>query len=490
MTILPVRTARALRESNIHWAWIVTGVLCVVGSAYLVVWVPVFARQAPAARVGLTAALAILVFVLLTALALLAPRRDWFHPGGFPVAYSSLVLLGPVAYVLATGHLGRDLTASDVTSTVLLSFVLFVAGLTLGCRVRRRSHSLGPVARPVGETGFDYVFFRALGRSILVVISLVRVWEFYNTFGQPYGLGSLGYNFDRWLKIAGDVLVLVAVVFIVVGNVCLHRKVARTTDVVLFGLFAISTLATGSRGELIAPLIFTVWAYHTGVKAIGIGRLAVATTLVVVVFTAVGAYRAESNSTVSSEPASDRALVSVSTPLFITERVTQLVPNIHPYFGGSTYTAALARQLPGPIARRLFGPPGDTGAYVFRQLLGFENPNAGFGFAISAEAYLNFGLQGCFVVGLLVGLLLSVGYLMARWPPTKARHLFYGLVIATLPYAIRSDALAQIKSVLYPMLILAAGAAAARRRGRHAVATQMVRRAPPSHAEPLGARGG
>jgi hypothetical protein len=139
------------------------------------------------------------------------------------------------------------------------------------------------------------------------------------------------------------------------------------------------------------------------------------------------------------------------------------VPDSEPLRLGSTYVAALQRQLPGPIALEILGPPTDTASFELRQMLGFYDPDAGFGFSLPAEGFLNFGLVGVVGACVVTGLLLGGSY--ARRPaglPDRALHVLYPLIVASLPLSLRADAVQQIKTVLYPMVFAAVVFALAR----------------------------
>ena len=147
--------------------------------------------------------------------------------------------------------------------------------------------------------------------------------------------------------------------------------------------------------------------------------------------------------------------MAIGTPSFDVSEIVRRVPAAHDYELGSTYLAGLERRLPSPIANRLFGTPDDTGAYVFRKILGFADPNVGFGFSLPSEGYLNFGFIGSFASALLLGVVLGFAFMRQVAPPRRALHLLYPMLVSTLPLAVRSDALGQIKWILYPSLIVA-----------------------------------
>jgi hypothetical protein len=117
---------------------------------------------------------------------------------------------------------------------------------------------------------------------------------------------------------------------------------------------------------------------------------------------------------------------------------------------GSTYMAALFRQLPGPVQVALFGPPRTTGSYVYRDLIDFHDPNGRSAFSLPSESYLNYGLAGSFIVALIVGSLFGWAYRRAAAVPSKALHVLSPILVATLPLSLRGMLSCRSSSVLYP----------------------------------------
>jgi hypothetical protein len=129
------------------------------------------------------------------------------------------------------------------------------------------------------------------------------------------------------------------------------------------------------------------------------------------------------------------------------------VPSDVPYLRGSTYLAAAEAQLPGPVSRYL-GVTSRTASAVFRDIIGFNDPNQGFAESYPSEAYLNFGLPGCLGAGLFLGALMGWAWRKRQETVARLRDLLYPVLLAGLIYGFRSDALTQLKDVLYPMLAI------------------------------------
>ncbi|MBT8401720.1 MAG: O-antigen polysaccharide polymerase Wzy, partial [Rhodothermia bacterium] len=146
------------------------------------------------------------------------------------------------------------------------------------------------------------------------------------------------------------------------------------------------------------------------------------------------------------------ALVHISTPVTITANLMEILPS-EGFRNGATYWATVKYLPPGPIARSLFGEP-DTASFVYRDLIGFTNPNQGFAFSMISEAYLNFGWVGLFAIPGAFGLILGYTYRRSSAEPTRAIHLAYPVLIALLPYLYRSDSLVQAKLFGYSMIVI------------------------------------
>lgn len=410
-------------------------------------------------RTETTIALAITASVCLVVLGLFAVAqvvsRDWFYPLAFPTAYVSLVLLLPSVFLLGTGRAIGVIQSTDVSIPLLIVFLLTIAGFAVGAQLAviifrqpRPSRDRGP--------SIDYRRLLIIGRIILLSALLLRAIEIPSVIGIPYGTGALTYGFETWARVAANGFIFIAIVLIVISNSQVSGTTLLPVDKTVFSLFCIATLFTGSRGELIAPAIFILWAHHRFVRPIPFWRGFVSATVVIFAFTLVTVFR--SNEVLDLSQSSglvERALVSIGTPTFITARVLEEVPGQYGHTGGSTYWAALEGQLPGPVARAVLGDPDETGTFVFRSIIGFTNPDAGLGFSLPSESYLNFGFGGALVVAILVGVVFGYGYRRQNDQPSRALHLLYPLLVATLPLSLRSDALAQIKSVAYPLIAIA-----------------------------------
>jgi hypothetical protein len=394
---------------------------------------------------GIAVALGGFVFVRL------APR-DLSHPFGFPFAYISLTLCLPILYILVTrlpiGGVGPADVTLIVVEVFLATIVGFAAGVAVGLVLTSRK------TEPVADSA-RVDFRRALvwGRRIEVLAVACQAFLFPGLISHAYGFGSLGYGPKIWLGTISSGLIFIGVAVTAVANLQLTGSPLNRTDIRLFVAFAVLTLVAGARGELIAPALFLAWMRHTYVKPVKFWKGLAGGMVMVLLFAAVSANRVHAALPFNSRDAFvERTLGAVSTPLWLTTVEVQHVPSDYPFTRGSTYVAAIGRQLPGPVARAILGPPTNTGSQVFRKIIGFNDPNAGFSFSLPSEGYLNFGIAGALAAAILVGLFFGYAYKRVSPRPSKPVHLLYPVLFATLPLNLRSDAVLQIKSVLYTMI--------------------------------------
>lgn len=389
-----------------------------------------------------------------------------FHPLILPLGYMAYVLLGPSIYMLTTGQ-GIGTIPGDTLSVPLLSIMsVFILSFTIGALVvqllgrhKQNQDDLPPckISRIVeGEdpTGATLI---GSGRVVLVAalgLKLVQVALAGTVFSNQYGENQLEYSYITALGIAGELCVVAGALLVMWGNTRAGRQPLVKFDFVLLIVpLAVSAVLLGSRGELIPPLLMFVWFRSRAGRPIRVWQLAAGLLVVVAVFLSVWLLRGTSTNG-ESYSLIEQILWQTASVHLVTSNVAGLIPGDDGFYLGSTYVAALLLALPGFISRAIFGEVSGTGAFAYRELIQYENPNQGFGFAITAEAYLNFGLAGVTAIGLLMGAFFAVVFRLAS-KRYDFSSLLYPLALGTLPYALRSDFLTQYKGFLYPLIICA-----------------------------------
>lgn len=148
-----------------------------------------------------------------------------------------------------------------------------------------------------------------------------------------------------------------------------------------------------------------------------------------------------------------RSLVQVSfqsalnqgSVLFVDTFVRSIVPELNSYKYGATYVEALRDLLPGFAYSST-----DSGLGLWLKDRYAAGSESGYGFSMTAEAYLNFGDWGIPVVFFVLALLY-------RWVTNRldGRPAFgYYLIVlgATIMYAVRGDSAQLLQSLVYAIL--------------------------------------
>jgi hypothetical protein len=378
------------------------------------------------------------------------PTRDWFHPFGFPLLYLAVSIGLPLAYVSTTGRTVAQLSAAGVTPRLILLCAGAVVSLWAGGALGSARMALPAQRYP--QAGFSYERARAIGLVLLIGLIGAGLWLAVMLRGSPYGSEQGTYSFTSFLEATVEVVAVPAVALVVSAGANRRGRILWR-DLGAVGLLGVLMLVGGDRATPLALIILVAFIHHETVRRLRWQTVAVGVATVLVLLTAVAFWRARSGpSDHSVSTLIAPAAASTGSPVGTTARLLQVVPAETSYYGGATYLAAGRYLLPGPIARTLFGAPSATGSFVYRELLGLHDPSQGYGFSFEAEAYLNFGTIGVMGAFGLLGLLLMWAWRQRRPDAQRARDL------------LRTDALGQVKMVLYGLMILYVALRACRRR--------------------------
>jgi len=372
-----------------------------------------------------------------------AGRLDVFHPLIFPTAYVGIACLAPTAWIwLGGGDLGY-IQARYMSERTPLMMALSAIGFVLG--------SMVPFARRhAAQIRDDPKFFGIAGRLLLLLPLILAFRDVLGRAVQSRGQGQDVFTISDSINAAGLIVAPAAVGMILVSRYKRNLRLLGASDTIMIGLLISMLGLNGRRGASIAiVLIILVMVTRrsgtTKYAALGLAGAALFSIAVVVYRTLV----AGGSTALSLIAMPLRDLGSVA----FTTGATDLALREGGHFGGSTILAGLLRQLPSPIANRLFGPPLDTGAQVFRHITGRTSGSQGYGFSLPAEGVLNFGLIGPFFTSLVAGALLAWLYCLFDVRSSRAIELLYPIAVGTLPFAWRSDTLGAVKGVLYPAVI-------------------------------------
>jgi len=229
-----------------------------------------------------------------------------------------------------------------------------------------------------------------------------------------------------------------------------QTRLFRNRDLLSFLALIAALASSGNRATAISVVLVTTFAYTARPsKRSKLRPILLAAPALVAFAYAVVTYRSMAvpgyRATLSPIETILQDLASVPFTTGVTYRLTG------DYLEGASIVAGLLRQMPGPLATSILGQPDDTGAFVFRRLLGVPD-NMGYGFSLPAEGVLNFGMIGALLVPLSLGAALAWLYARATFNASRAVELAYYIALAALPFAWRSDTLGALKSILYPVI--------------------------------------
>ncbi|MCL3862916.1 O-antigen polysaccharide polymerase Wzy [Actinotalea sp. K2] len=371
---------------------------------------------------------------------------DAFDPLLFPNAYIAMSFLTPAWAIFVNGSSFLGFGAARMSNLTPLLMSLAVVGTTLGLGMRftpRRDEQAIPHDRRTLLTAARILMLLPLAvsaRDVATGALLVR------------GAGQTTYGTAETLESLTAILTPIAVLIVLSS----HRAKRPTGLMTVYDWgVALGVVALmGLSGERGTALMVLLAVFYAATRArIRLRRIAIGFGAMLAFAVGVLAYRDAARSVSTTASALSTVLTDWSVATYTTGATALEVPSTVVHASGSTYVSGLLRQLPSPVANRLFGPPYDTGTYAFRDLIGFTNPNQGLAFSVPAEGYLNFGAIGLFVACFVFGLFGAWAHARTGWPIVRTRAVLYPLFVIVLPVAIRSDALGTIKSLLIPSIL-------------------------------------
>jgi hypothetical protein len=452
--------------------WIGLGLVAIVISG-ISIWTPGRVRANSAGSLGSWVAALALIIAVLGILARKGRHAGWFHPLSLPLATIAVMSLGaplwvyfthqPVGLLYDPGYLepGASSLAAAVSVTACEALSLVVIGYIVGASatlvmtghlVQTNSSRPWPL--------FRYREMRLAGLTLMTTGALAQLVVAGLTRGHAYGANQLQYGATSILGVAASTLLLAGLILATLKDDRSLQPVRMTEllkvrEWAALLLYLLAVAVTGQRAGLIGPIVYIAWAYSTRVRVIPLKWIVVTILLALVGGAVISNYRANDGLSPGSPMAVARsAIASTSSSAWLAQQTVIHVPSDVNYMHGATYLAALEGQLPGPLSRTI-GAPARTASAVFRNIIGYSDPNQGFAESYSSEAYLNFGLVGCLGAGLFLGALMGWAWRRSETIAASARNVLYPVLLAGLIGGFRSDALAQIKQVLYPMLLLA-----------------------------------
>lgn len=130
--------------------------------------------------------------------------------------------------------------------------------------------------------------------------------------------------------------------------------------------------------------------------------------------------------------------------LFISTYVLYLVPGMTPFQGGASYVGSVASLLPSSLVGER------SNLLTWFQNWYAPGSTSGYGFSLDAEAYLNFGVTGVFIVFFLLSVFVLASY--RRFGVSEFWSYFSVYFVAGLMYAFRNDSWFLIHGCVYATL--------------------------------------
>lgn len=387
-------------------------------------------------------------------------HRDLFHPSVFMLGYLATVALGPISYMALTGNALSRISMSNLhqqTGVLMVASVgswMFanVAYSLVNSRTRSEIFEAGQLVPP----GSSLKLVESVGRVLLVGALLLKIAQVLMFAGRSYGEAQTTFDLFFAVSTAAEGVLLVAIAAVAYGRS--HTggtKLLASIDwVLLVAIFVLAGALLGSRSELIAPSLLLLWFYSRN-RRLRARFLILLLPVVLTISNYIGNTRGSGLANSAELGTIGRWLVDVASPTMISNDLVWLrnFSNL-PLMYFDTYIAAVQYMLPGFIARNLFsGLPG-TGAFIYRDVIQFDDPDAGFGFSQFSEAYLAGGILGAVLFFFGLSFVSLWSYRRAASHQSVFSQLFFPLILSTFPYGLRSDALGFGKSVIYPLIIV------------------------------------
>ena len=369
----------------------------------------------------------------------IAGRLDLFHPLVFPSIYIGIATILPGLWISRKGGWLGSLNETVVSDRTPMLLALSVFGFLLGAAFRFRPRRKGAVT-------FDANTVKLLGRSLVLVGALILLRALLSGGAATRGLGQDVYTSDDSLLVMGMLLSFLGVLLILIGGAKRHRMLGWIDWALLVTVVGIMSMS-GHRATSLKVILLIVVVFARKNKTTVLPLLVF--PLILFGSNAVLDFRNVEVGQVNEGSFLEKTLGDLGSVTFTTGATDKNLAG--QYKGGSTIVAGVVRQLPSAVAIPLWGQPNDTGAYEFRALIGV-GANQGYGFSIPAEGVINFGALGAFGLPFLLGLLFAFSYSRFDLKGSFVANWIYPIVVASLPYVWRSDALGAIKSILYPVI--------------------------------------
>lgn len=374
-----------------------------------------------------------------------------FYPLGFPLAYLAFSFVAPPAYaVIRHTNLGtiRPDESGEVATWLMVWCVAAAAtGAALALGLPKPP---APNRTPRIIDGRRLVVF---GRLSMIVLILTGLYGIAQGGVLARGLGQGQYSTADAVAALSVIFTPVAPVLCLLGHRVMGRRtMLRITDWLLIaGVLAVFSL-NGNRGSSVGMIVLlAMWGARYGARRAAPLRLA--TLLVITLTLALGVLRyrtsIQGDAFIRNKTRTEIVLGDLNVAAETTMGTQRSLDTGYPLAYGSTFFEEFKRLLPSPIAVPLFGPPKTTATLRYRDMIRLHDTKQGVGYSLPAEGLMNFGAIGMLAVCLVIGILIARSFTYGFGHADQGLTYLYFIVVANLPFGLRSDALGISKGILY-----------------------------------------
>jgi oligosaccharide repeat unit polymerase len=392
--------------------------------------------------------------------------RDLFHPLVFYPFVYMLFSLGLALYVPMFGIpqgfetetvlYSRDY--SQLVTTLFVGLLGLWIGVWLGDKIAR-SHKFGSrnvFARRLTRLTIPLRHLALLG---MILGSVVLWYQILRRGGievlwQQYGKDQFTYDTTYYLSQLAQFIWIPSFLLFTAETLKYSRAGRRLFVSVL--PFVLPLVIYGARSVMLVVAVAVALSWHVRKRPLRISSLLIALIPLLIVLSVVGQVRGSRSIDyldISSRGLLGEVLGPAAGAGAITLTITALVPLTIPYQYGLTYLSAIFNLVPGFF----FGSQGRpflNPSLVFHDVFSPSLSDHGFGFSMTAEAYMNWGIWGVLPTLIIVGLFLGFSFRYMKARADSYSIAVYALIVFEAVWFLRADSTVFLKAILIPVLII------------------------------------
>lgn len=405
-------------------------------------------------------------------------EMDWFKPVAFFGFYYLLSAFGqPVVNFLLKPENSQLRMYVPLIPVYLLLSTLGLIGFLVGVFVTNYQFQSGRHTKGIQHrhrlrlTPNHLKRLQQFSTTVMALAVLALIFALSGTLGgvlsgeAQYGAGQFGSTFSYYVLVLAGLLFPPALSLSCYASALQRGRILTWPVGVLVGLYVIVNGLSGDRGLVFTAILVLVLSQHYLIRRFRLVHMLVG-SLSAIVFSSIIISWRSSNWSLSGVLATfDRTrfmgewtefVWQLGSPAIIVTHLMKWFPGHVSFYYGQTYFDAVLSLVPsfffgGKLARPFISP-----TFVYKRLFegGGFNLDVGYGFSLVAEAYMNFGWFGPLLIMFIIGFALQRLYLLASRSDNWLAWPRYIVVLSLLPYALRTDAISLVKSLVYGLLLL------------------------------------